>query len=91
MKIFLSVPMNRPSDTEFSLNDSGLGYVAAASKLVGAEVSMNYWNKNYDYDSFKEELLNQKPDIIGIKVFTTFFNQVHKMLTISKEVLPDSN
>ncbi len=95
MKVLLTVPMCRPSSTNLQsvedypyINDNGLGYVAAACRNAGADVTLWSWNKNYDSEQLRNELQKIDPNLIGIKCFTTHFLRVVKTLSIIRETLP---
>ena len=88
MKILLTVPMNRPPGISFSLNDNGLGYIASACKKAGAEVRLFSWNINLTIESFKKSLADFKPDVVGVKVFTTHFKQTYELLSSIRKTLP---
>lgn len=65
-KILLSPPMNRTFQQKVTvpaLNDGGLGYIAAACKKTGADVSFLSWNTNLDMETFRNKLLEIRPDV----------------------------
>lgn len=91
LRILLTVPMNRPSDVEFSLNDNGLAYIAASCKKIGVkDTTLLSWNLNLNSITFRQKLIELNPNLVGIKVFTTFFKQVYDMLCIVRTTLPDA-
>ncbi len=93
MKVLLSVPMNRPARDPTSgvnINDNGLGYVAAAAAAAGADVSLFSWNVNLDLDAFRARLLELRPGLVGLKVFTTNFQYAHATLEVVRQTLPEA-
>ncbi len=93
IKILLSPPMNRTFQRKVTvpaLNDGGLGYIAAACKNTGADVSFLSWNTNLDMETFREKLLELRPDVVGLKVFTTMFKEAQETLRCIRETLPDA-
>jgi radical SAM superfamily enzyme YgiQ (UPF0313 family) len=72
------------------LNDTGLGYIAAACKKAGADVTLMSWNINLGLEDFKQKLLELRPDIVGLKVFTTMFNEAYETLRCVRETLPNA-
>ena len=93
LKILLSPPMNRTFQRKVTvpaLNDGGLGYIAAACKKAGVDVSFLSWNSNLDIEAFRKKLLEIRPDVVGLKVFTTMFKEAHATLRCIRETLPDA-
>ena len=93
LKILLSPPMNRTFQRKVTvpaLNDGGLGYIAAACKKTGADVSFFSWNTNLDMEAFRKKLHEISPDVIGLKVFTTMFKEAHNTLRCIRETLPNA-
>jgi len=93
IKILLSPPMNRTFERKVTvpdLNDGGLGYIAAACKKTGADVSFLSWNTNLDMEAFRKKLLEICPDVVGLKVFTTMFKEAHATLRCIRETIPDA-
>lgn len=96
LKILLSPPMNRkgerlsPINAVPALNDTGLGYIAAACKKAGADVTLLSWNANLDIEAFQCKLLELRPDIVGLKVFTTMFRETYETLHCVRETLPSA-
>jgi len=93
LKILLSPPMNRCFQRQVTvpaLNDGGLGYIAAACKKAGADVTLQSWDTNLDMEAFREKLLEIRPDVVGLKVFTTMFKEAHATLCCIRETLPDA-
>jgi anaerobic magnesium-protoporphyrin IX monomethyl ester cyclase len=93
MRVLLSVPMNRPTHDAtagVNINDNGLGYVAAACKAAGADVTLFSWNVNLDLATFSARLRELRPALVGLKVFTTNFHYAHATLKAVREALPDA-
>ena len=93
LKILLSPPMNRSFQRKVTvpaLNDGGLGYIAAACKKTGADVAFLSWNTNLDMETFRNKLLEIRPDVVGLKVFTTMFKEAYQTLRCIRETLPDA-
>lgn len=93
LKILLSVPMNRRFEravTVEPLNDTGLGYLAAACKKLGADVTLLSWNVNLDLAAFQQKLLELRPEIVGLKVFTTLFKESYETLRCIRTTLPEA-
>ena len=93
IKILLSPPMNRTLHRKVTvpaLNDEGLGYLAAACKEAGADVSFLTWNTNLDMETFRNKLFEIRPDVVGLTVFTTMFKEAHATLRCIRETLPDA-
>jgi anaerobic magnesium-protoporphyrin IX monomethyl ester cyclase len=93
IKILLSPPMNRRFHRKVTvpdLNDGGLGYIAAACKKAGADVTFLSWNANMDMETFRKKLLEIRPDVVGLKVFTTMFKEAYETLHCIREVVPEA-
>ncbi|MFC1794318.1 B12-binding domain-containing radical SAM protein [Planctomycetota bacterium] len=93
LKILLSPPMNRTFERKVTvpaLNDGGLGYIAAACKKAGADVTFFSWNTNMDMETFRNKLLEIRPDVVGLKVFTTMFKEAYQTLRCIREAIPDA-
>jgi len=94
LRVLLSVPMQRadkrglPINAVEALNDAGLGYIAAACKQAGIDVTLFGWNVDYDLQTFRAKLLEWRPDVVGLKVFTTDFRAARDTLSCVREVLP---
>jgi anaerobic magnesium-protoporphyrin IX monomethyl ester cyclase len=92
-KILLSPPMGRRYQRKVTvpaLNDGGLGYIAAACKKAGADVTFLSWNTNLDMETFRKKLLEIRPDVVGLKVFTTMFKESYETLHCIRETLPNT-
>ena len=70
--------------------DIGLGYIEAACTKEGADVTLLSWKDNLGIRDFQQKLLEIKPDIVGVKVFTTLFNESYETLRSIREVLPNA-
>ena len=93
LTVLLSTPMDRTFErkvTVSALNDTGLGYVASACKRAGVDVTLLSWNTNLDRDAFRRKLLELRPDVVGLKVFTTMFREAYNTLRCIRDTLPDA-
>ena len=90
MNVLLSVPMQRPPKAQVSINDNGLGSIAAAFRHSGADITLFSWNVSLDLNDFQKKLLEIKPDIFGLKVFTVNIHEVIATLQLVRKVLPDT-
>ena len=94
LKVVLSPPMNRKYEFAkmaiMAPMDIGLGYVAAACTKEGVDVKLLTWKDNLEIKDFQQKLLEIEPDIVGVKVFTTLFNESYETLRSVREVLPDA-
>ena len=96
LTILLSPPMKKPTkrgtpiNTVEAVNDTGLGYVAAACKRAGANVTLLSWNIDLDRETFRRKLVELRPDIVGLKVFTTMFRESYETLRCVREILPEA-
>lgn len=93
LKILLLVPMNRRYQRGITVpdfNDTGLGYIAAACKKASADVTLLSWNVNWSIETFRQKLLKFRPDVLGLKVFTTMFRESYDTLRCVRETLPDA-
>lgn len=93
LRVLLCLPMKRQFKrwvTVDDLNDNGLGYVAAAGKKAGADIMLLGWNVNLSMDDFQQKLLELRPHIVGIKVFTTHFKETRETLRCIRETLSDA-
>lgn len=90
MDVLLAVPINRPSEAQVSINDNGLGFIAAAFESVGANVTLFSWNMNLSKEMFQQKLLEIRPDIFGLKVFTVNIVEALNTLQIVREILPEA-
>jgi radical SAM superfamily enzyme YgiQ (UPF0313 family) len=69
--------------------DLGLGYLASAIRKAGYEVDILGWNNNLRQGEFKRYLKKNKPDIIGVKVFTHNVSAALKTLSTIKVFDPE--
>ena len=53
-------------------------------------ISFFTWKDNLKIKDFQQKLLEIEPDIVGVKVFTTLFNESYETLRSVREVLPDA-
>ncbi|MCK4784755.1 MAG: B12-binding domain-containing radical SAM protein [Desulfobacteraceae bacterium] len=93
LKMLISPPMDRCCHRKVTvpaLNDGGLGYVASACDKVGADVTLLSWNTNLDKIAFRQKLLELRPEVVGLKVFTTMFKEAYETLRCVRETLPDA-
>ena len=93
LKVLLSPPMARQFErrvTGTNMADPGLGYVARACEQARANTTLLSWNTNLNHEAFRRRLLELRPDIVGIKVFTTMFRDCYETLLCVRETLPDA-
>jgi len=95
LRILLTVPMVRADRMRTrswsacdSLNDSGLGYVAASCVRAGAEVTLLSWDTDLDRDGLRLALLQYQPDVVGVKVLTPLFRAATTTLQVVRNTLP---
>ncbi len=89
MKVLLVNPMTR--NVTLSSPDLGLGYLSAALKRNGHEVSvLDCVNERLSLDQFGRRIAPLNFDVIGFKVFTTDILSVKKSVAVAKKCQPDS-
>jgi radical SAM superfamily enzyme YgiQ (UPF0313 family) len=87
MKILLTVPVTSFVNDPPNIPDLGLGYIAASLKNKGHEVHVRDWNMDPSQEKFKVWLKENRPEVIGIKVFTKDVAAAQKTITIIRETL----
>ena len=91
MRILLTRPIALPSSQGVaSLNDNGLGLVAAACQRDDVEVTLFSWDTKLTANKFRQSLRRLRPAIVGVKVFTTWFREARATLQIVRQELPDT-
>jgi len=93
LKVVLLPPINRKYNPDkmamMTPMDIGLGRVEAACTKAGADVTLLSWKDNLETGDFQQKLLEIEPDIVGVKVFTTLFNESYETLCSTRKVLPN--
>lgn len=87
MKILLTVPVTSFVSDPPNFPDLGLGYIAASLKNKGHEAHVRDWNMDPSHEKFKVWLMENRPEVIGIKVFTKDVAATQKTITIIRETL----
>jgi len=78
-----------PSDMHVILPPIGLGYLIsyAKEKLNNVEFKiLDCLKENYTHDDFKNYIIKEKPDLIGMTAFTMEINSALKCAEITKEI-----
>ena len=81
MKVLLMNPIHNPMEMECC--DIGLGYLASGLLRSGHEVKLLL--RSLCEDKFRDILISEKPDIVGIKVLTANVNAVVKTIKTIRE------
>ncbi len=84
MNILLMTPLSTFMSSYPNIPDLGLGYLATAIRKAGHRPYILGWNNNLTTDEFKKYLADNKPDVVGIKVFTHNINAVLKTISLIK-------
>jgi anaerobic magnesium-protoporphyrin IX monomethyl ester cyclase len=70
--------------------DHGLGYLAASVRRAGLGVRVVDWNPKLSVDSYRRQLLAQRPRVVGIKAFTVNMSAVLETMRVIHEALPEA-
>ena len=90
MKVLLTQPIREFIDFPPGLPDLGIGYLAVSLKEAGHEVIVRDWNVDSTNSEFERFLQKEKPEIIGIKVFTKDVFAAMQTLEVKSRVLPEA-
>lgn len=90
MKVLLTQPITEFVKEPPNIPDLGLGYIAAALKKSGHAVFVRDWNMDPSVRDFKKWISENRPDAIGLKVFTKDVSAAKKTITLIRETLPRS-
>lgn len=90
MKILLMVPLTSFVDSPPNIPDLGLAYITTSLRKHGHDVYIRDWNMNPSVDNFRVWLKDNRPDVIGIKVFTKDVSATKKTILTIKETLQDA-
>ncbi len=97
VKCLFTVPMQRPTGDALGqaqsypwVNDNGLAMIGAAAKAAGSETTIWSWDRNYSGEDVARYLRETKPDVVGIKTFTTHFQWVLDTLKVIRADAPDA-
>jgi len=89
MKVLFSVPiMSYISDAPPIIQDLGLGYLVTAVRKDGHEALIKDWNMPPSVEDYVEYLKKEKPQVVGLKVFTKDVGAAAKTIHIIKSVDP---
>ncbi len=89
MKILLMTPLRAFVEEPPNVPDLGLGYIATSLRNRGHEVSIKDWNIDSSGRDFKGWLTANKPQVVGIKVFTKDVGAAKKTISIIKKTIPE--
>lgn len=89
MKVLLMHPLTAFVADPPNIPDLGLGYIMASLRKYNHQVFIRDWNTNPSVEDFKEWLIENKPQAIGIKVFTKDVGAAKKTISIIRETLPE--
>jgi radical SAM superfamily enzyme YgiQ (UPF0313 family) len=89
MKVLLMHPLTAFVAAPPNIPDLGLGYIMSSLKKYNHQVFIRDWNMNPSVENFKEWLIENKPEAIGIKVFTKDVGAAKKTISIIRETLPE--
>lgn len=98
MKILLVSPSSKHAQKGYSsaiYPPLGILYIAAVLKQAGHEVKVIdafvlSIKKDYNENNLKEDLLDFKPDIVGVSCFTSNIDGSKKILELTKQILPNA-
>lgn len=90
MKVLLMQPLNEFVAEPPNIPDLGLGYIATALKKRGHIIHVMDWNKKTTAKDFKAWLKENRPEVVGIKVFTKDVGAAQKTISLAREVMPDT-
>ena len=88
--VLLMVPLPKLLKSRPNLPDLGLGYIASALINNNFSVEVLDWNTTFSVEEFKNYLLNSKPKVIAIKVFTVNIKGAFGTIDIIKSTLPEA-
>jgi anaerobic magnesium-protoporphyrin IX monomethyl ester cyclase len=70
--------------------DHGLGYLAASVRRAGHAVRVVDWNPKLSVESYRRQLLAQRPRVVGVKCFTVNMAAVLETMRVVRETLPEA-
>jgi anaerobic magnesium-protoporphyrin IX monomethyl ester cyclase len=89
MKILFSVPLlSYIADNPPILPDLGLGYLATVARKEGHTVALLDWNMEPSEAAYRAALERERPDVVGIKVFTKDVGAAARTIGLIKSVCP---
>ena len=89
MKVLLMTPISGFVELPPNIPDLGLGYIAASLKDSSHNVIIMDWAMKLSSGDFKSWLAANKPELIGIKVFTKDVSAAKKTISIIRETIPE--
>lgn len=90
LNVLLMVPVTAFMERVPRFPDLGIGYLANAIKKAGHKVSLLSWNMKLSGSDFNRFLIENKFDVIGIKVFTNNLTAANKTIKIIRSKLPET-
>ena len=88
MKVLLTQPLTRHIKDVPNIPDLGLGYLAAALRNSGHQPLVLDWNMRCDERGFKDFLLSERPELVGVKIFTKDVKAAQITVSLIREALP---
>jgi radical SAM superfamily enzyme YgiQ (UPF0313 family) len=88
VKVLLTQPITFFVKEPPNIPDLGLGYIAAALKRAGHDVHIRDWNMPPGPEEFRHWLAANRPDVVGVKIFTKDVYAARKTVAMAREVLP---
>jgi len=89
MKILLMTPISELVELPPDIPDLGLGYIAASLKDSSHNIIIMDWAMKLSSGDFKSWLAANKPELIGIKIFTKDVSAAKKTISIIREIIPE--
>ena len=79
-----------PGKTSFSMGyPLGISYISAVLKNNGNDVSIyDFSSYAYPVDRFINEIKEKNPDFVGLTVFTYYYNEAKKMISLLRRAIP---
>lgn len=90
MKVLLMTPLAGLLVEPPEIPDLGLGYLAGSLRKSGHEAYIRDWGANPSPDDLRIWLLENRPEVVGMKVFTKDVGGALKTISIVRSVLPDT-
>lgn len=87
MKILLMTPVTSFVKHPPNIPDLGLAYITSSLKKHGYDVHIRDWNADPSVDNLRKWLSENRPDVIGIKIFTKDVAAAQKTVAIIREAL----
>lgn len=87
MKILLMTPLTSFVENPPNIPDLGLAYITSSLRSHGHDVHVRDWNADPSAENFRKWLNENKPEVVGIKIFTKDVAAAQKTIAVIRETL----